>query len=132
VAEPITYYWGTGRRKKAVARVRLCKGAGTIRINKRDIKEYFVRSRDRLDLSSPLHATETRDRYDIFCNVRGGGFGGQAEAVKLGIARALVKAQPDLEEKLRKDRYLTRDARVKERKKYGRKKARKSFQFSKR
>lgn len=128
-ANPI---WGTGRRKTAVARVRLLPGKGKLLINKREVDDYFSQERDRQSARSPLVATNQLKAYDIFVNAKGGGPTGQAEAVKLGIARALRKADPSLEPMLREARLLTRDPRMVERKKYGQKGARKRFQFSKR
>jgi small subunit ribosomal protein S9 len=138
------YYHGTGRRKTSVARVRLAEGSGQIAINGRDLEGYFTEDKDRRAVLGPLELTEMRNRLDVFVNVRGGGFTGQGGAICQGIARALKvmfggTAEPaDGEEgggmakKLRDSGYLTRDSRMKERKKYGRKGARKSFQFSKR
>jgi len=128
-ANPI---WGIGRRKTAVARVRLLPGKGKLLINKREVDDYFSQERDRQSARSPLVATNQLKAYDIFVNAKGGGPTGQAEAVKLGIARALRKADPSLEPTLREARLLTRDPRMVERKKYGQKGARKRFQFSKR
>ncbi len=126
-------FWGTGRRKKAVARVRLIPGGeGAITINKRDITEYFPQDTLKLIVRQPLVLTETSDKYDIFVNVNGGGYTGQAGAVRHGIARALIVAEPELRPALKKAGFLTRDPRAKERKKYGLKKARKAPQFSKR
>lgn len=127
-----TYIWGTGRRKRAVARVRIRPGSGKILVNKRDLDEYFKRDRDRNTSRSPLETANAIKSYDVWVNVKGGGTTGQADAVKLGLARALVKAMPEAEHALREKGLLTRDARIVERKKYGRKGARKSFQFSKR
>jgi len=128
-ANPI---WGTGRRKSAVARVRLMPGDGKILINKREVNNYFAEQKDRQSVLSPLVATDTLTSYNIGVNVKGGGTTGQADAVKLGIARALRKADPSLEQTLRDGKFLTRDPRMVERKKYGQKGARKRFQFSKR
>ena len=126
-------FWGTGRRKKAVARVRLIPGGeGTITINKRDITEYFPQDTLKLIVKQPLILTETADKYDVFVNVIGGGYTGQAGAIRHGIARALIVAEPELRAPIKKAGYLTRDPRAKERKKYGLKKARKAPQFSKR
>lgn len=123
---------GTGRRKTSVARVRLLPGNGNITINKRDIEEYFNFETLRIVAKEPLVISETLDKYDVFVNVEGGGFTGQAGAVRHGIARALIESDPELRPILKKAGYLTRDSRMKERKKYGFKKARKSPQFSKR
>ena len=126
-------YWGTGRRKKAIARVRLIPGGeGAITINKRDIAEYFPQDTMKLIVRQPLVLTATTDKYDVFVNVTGGGYTGQAGAIRHGIARALIVAAPELRGALKKEGYLTRDPRAKERKKYGLKKARKAPQFSKR
>lgn len=145
------YYWGTGRRKTAVARVRLCEGTGRIVINDdRGLEDYFTEIKDRNAVLGPLELTEMRNRVDVFVNVHGGGFSGQAGAISQGVARALKtmfgQASPEppttaevdgeasvgIVKKLRDSGYLTRDGRMKERKKYGRKGARKAFQFSKR
>jgi len=128
-AEPI---WGTGRRKTAVARVRLLNGSGKLLVNGREVDAFFTEDKDRLSVRSPLVATDRLTTYDIFVNVGGGGPTGQADAVKLGIARALKKADAGLEAALRAGGFMTRDPRMKERKKYGQKGARKRFQFSKR
>ena len=128
-ANPI---WGTGRRKSAIARVRLMPGDGKILINKREVNNYFAEQKDRQSVLSPLVATDTLTSYNIGVNVKGGGTTGQADAVKLGIARALRKVDPSLEQTLREGKFLTRDPRMVERKKYGQKGARKRFQFSKR
>lgn len=128
-ANPI---WGTGRRKTAVARVRLIPGNGKIIINKREMEEFFTQEKDRNSVRSPLVATGATQAYDIHARVNGGGVTGQADAVKLGIARALRKADSVHEQALREGKFLTRDPRMKERKKYGQKGARKRFQFSKR
>ena len=125
-------YWGTGRRKSAVARVRLLPGSGKIEINRRELDKYFTEPQEHLAVREPLLVVGAERQYDVFVNVRGGGHSGQAGAIRLGIARALVLADPKFEETLREHRMLTRDARVVERKKYGRRKARRSFQFSKR
>ena len=123
---------GTGRRKTSVARVRLLPGNGNVTINKRDIEEYFNFETLRIVAKEPLVISETLDKYDVFVNVEGGGFTGQAGAIRHGIARALIESDPELRPILKKAGYLTRDSRMKERKKYGLKKARKSPQFSKR
>jgi len=123
-----------GRRKSAVARIYLSKGSGTIKINKKTIplEQYFSSEIMADIIRQPLHITESVSQYDININVQGGGFRGQSEAVRLGIARALCIANPDHRSILKQAGFLTRDPRVVERKKYGHKKARKSFQFSKR
>ena len=127
-----TYIWGTGRRKSAVARVRIRSGSGKVLINKRPVEEYFTSDRDRQAAVSPLATAQLTSNYDVWVNVNGGGPTGQADAVMLGLARALIKAAPEVTESLREKGLLTRDARMKERKKYGQKGARKRFQFSKR
>ncbi len=125
-------WYGTGRRKSAVARVWIQRGSGKIIINKRDIEEYFPRKYHRLHALEPLRLTEMENAFDIFVNVKGGGMTGQSGAIRLGIARALIEYSQDLRPVLKKAGTLTRDPRVVERKKYGRPKARKRFQFSKR
>ncbi|MBR2322986.1 MAG: 30S ribosomal protein S9 [Clostridia bacterium] len=126
-------FWGTGRRKKAVARVRLIPGgAGNIVINKRSIDDYCDLETVKLIIKQPLVLTDTLSKYDVFVNVVGGGFTGQAGAIRHGIARALIIAEPELRAELKKAGFLTRDPRMKERKKYGLKKARRAPQFSKR
>ena len=126
-------FWGTGRRKKAVARVRLIPGgAGNIVINKRSIDDYCDLETVKLIIKQPLVLTETLSKYDVFVNVVGGGFTGQAGAIRHGISRALIIAEPELRAELKKAGFLTRDPRMKERKKYGLKKARRAPQFSKR
>ncbi len=121
-----------GRRKKAVARVRLIPGEGNITVNKRSLDEYFGLETLKTVVRQPLTLTETAGRFDVVVSVRGGGFTGQAGAIRHGIARALVKADEELKPAIKKAGYLTRDPRMKERKKYGLKKARKAPQFSKR
>ena len=127
-------YWGTGRRKKAIARVRLIpEGSGNIVINKRTIDEYFGGLEVmKLVVRQPLTLTSTLEKYDVAVNVIGGGPSGQAGAIRHGISRALVNAEPELKGSLKAAGFLTRDPRMKERKKYGLKKARKAPQFSKR
>ncbi len=125
-------YLGTGRRKSSVARVRLMRGTGAINVNGVDAKAFFPHSRAYEYAIAPLKATEMTARYDVAAKCDGGGFSGQAGAVRLGIARALLKADNTLEPKLRAEGLLTRDPREKERKKYGQKGARAGFQFSKR
>ncbi len=132
VLESDPYVWGTGRRKTAVARVRIKAGTGNITINKRPYEEYFTTPDHRFAVVAPLRATETLERYDIWVNVKGGGPTGQAEATRLGIARALLHEDPSLESVLREKGYLTRDSRMVERKKPGLHKARKATQYSKR
>jgi len=125
-------YLGTGRRKKAIARVRLVPGNGSFKINKRDIEDYFNYETLRMEAKSPLVKTEMTGKFNVFANVKGGGYTGQAGAVRLGIARALLKADGELKPVLKREGFLTRDPRMTERKKYGLKKARKAPQFSKR
>ena len=126
------YYYGPGRRKSSVARVRLLPGSGNITINKRDIDEYFGYETLKMLVKSPLVLTDKLGSYDVFVNVQGGGYTGQAGAIRHGIARALNAADPELRPALKKAGYLTRDSRMKERKKYGLKAARRAPQFSKR
>lgn len=128
----VVQYAGTGRRKTSVARVRLVPGNGKVKVNERDIEDYFNYETLRTIAKEPLIVTETLDKYDVLVNVHGGGFTGQAGAIRHGIARALIEADPELRPLLKKAGHLTRDSRMKERKKYGLKKARKSPQFSKR
>jgi len=125
-------YYGTGRRKSSVARVYLLPGTGKITINKRDMDEYFGLDTLKLIVRQPLVLTDTQDKFDVIVNVRGGGFTGQAGAIRHGIARALLKADSDYRPALKKAGFLTRDPRMKERKKYGLKAARRAPQFSKR
>jgi len=125
-------YMGTGRRKKSIARVRLVPGNGNVIINKRDIQDYFGLETLRMIVNQPLVLTATKDKFDVLVNVHGGGFTGQAGAIRHGITRALIKADEALKPELKKAGFVTRDPRMKERKKYGLKKARKSPQFSKR
>ncbi|NLF45299.1 MAG: 30S ribosomal protein S9 [Syntrophomonadaceae bacterium] len=125
-------YWGTGRRKSAVARVRLVPGEGNIIINKRTFENFFPNRTSRLIVLQPLELTEMASRFDVFCNVHGGGVTGQAGAIQLGIARALTKIDPESRPVLRRAGFLTRDQRMTERKKYGLHKARKAPQYSKR
>ncbi|SDN90921.1 30S ribosomal protein S9 [Alkalicoccus daliensis] len=125
-------YSGTGRRKNSVARVRLVPGDGTITINKRSIDDYFDLETLKVIVKQPLAETQTEGTYDIHVNVNGGGYTGQAGAIRHGVARALLTADPEFRPALKKAGYLTRDARMKERKKYGLKAARRAPQFSKR
>ena len=125
-------YLATGRRKKSIARVRLIPGEGKIIINKREIENYFGLGTLLIIVNQPLNLTSTKDKFDILVNVHGGGFTGQAGAIRHGISRALLKADETLRPELKKAGFLTRDPRMKERKKYGLKKARKASQFSKR
>lgn len=125
-------YYGTGRRKKSVARVRLVPGAGKITINGRDIEEYFGLETLKVLARQPLELTGTAGKFDVVALVHGGGFTGQAGALRHGISRALEQADPECRPVLKKAGFMTRDPRMKERKKYGLKKARKASQFSKR
>ncbi|NLY48339.1 MAG: 30S ribosomal protein S9 [Clostridiales bacterium] len=125
-------YYGTGRRKSSVARVYLLPGKGKITINKRDMDEYFGLETLKVIVRQPLVLTGNQDKFDVMVNVRGGGFTGQAGAIRHGISRALLKADPDYRPVLKKAGFLTRDPRMKERKKYGLKAARRAPQFSKR
>ena len=125
-------YYGTGRRKKSIARVYLVPGTGKITINKRDIDEYLGLETLKVIVRQPLVATETDGKFDVLVNVKGGGYTGQAGAIRRGIARALLQVDADYRPVLKKSGYLTRDPRMKERKKYGLKAARRAPQFSKR
>ena len=125
-------FYGTGRRKKSIARVYLVPGTGNITINKRSIDEYFGLETLKVIVRQPLVATETLDKYDVIVNVHGGGTTGQAGAIRHGISRALLKADADFRPVLKAAGFLTRDSRMKERKKYGLKSARRAPQFSKR
>ena len=125
-------YYGTGRRKSSVARVYLVPGTGKVTINKRDMDEYFGLDTLKLIVRQPLVLTETADKYDVITTVRGGGFTGQAGAIRHGISRALLEVDAELRPALKKAGFLTRDPRMKERKKYGLKAARRAPQFSKR
>ena len=121
-----------GIRKAAVARVYLKEGTGNIKVNGKDYKEYFPILNIQFNIEDPLNTVESISKYDIKVNVKGGGYKGQAEAIRLGIARALVQVDEEMKQPLKAKKYLTRDSRVVERKKFGKPKARKSFQFSKR
>ena len=127
-----TKYYGTGRRKSSVARVYLVPGTGKITINKRDIDEYLGLETLKVVVRQPLTATETADKFDVLVNVRGGGYTGQAGAIRHGIARALLQVDSEYRPVLKSAGFLTRDPRMKERKKYGLKAARRAPQFSKR
>lgn len=126
------FIWGTGRRKRAVARVRIKAGSGKFLVNKREMPAYFVELRDQGDVTLPLSLTQLVGKVDVFVNANGGGYMGQAGAVKLGLARALMSYDPTLEAILREHSLLSRDSRKVERKKYGQSGARRRFQFSKR
>ncbi len=127
-----TRYYGTGRRKSSVARVYLMPGTGKVTINKKDMDDYFGFDTLKVIARQPLELTSTADKFDVLVNVHGGGYTGQAGAIRHGIARALCEADADLRPALKKAGFLTRDPRMKERKKYGLKKARRAPQFSKR
>ena len=126
------YYYGTGRRKSSVARVRMVSGSGKIIVNGVDVENYIPSPNLLIDLKQPLVLTETQEKFDITVNATGGGFSGQAGAIRLGIARALMEADPSYRKTLKQAGLITRDARCKERKKYGLKAARRAPQFSKR
>ena len=130
-SEKIVFY-GTGRRKSSIARVRLVEGTGIITINGKNIDEYLSMETLKVVVKQPLVATNTLDKYDVICKVTGGGFTGQAGAIRHGISRALLEANTEYRPTLKVAGFLTRDPRMKERKKYGLKKARKAPQFSKR
>jgi small subunit ribosomal protein S9 len=125
-------FYSTGRRKQAVARVWMMPGTGKIAINKREVDDYFGRATSKMILRQPLELTETLGRYDIYVNVCGGGLSGQAEAIRLGVTRSLMKINAAFRPALKKAGYVTRDPRIVERKKYGQRGARARFQFSKR
>ncbi len=127
-----TQYYGTGKRKTSTARVFLMPGTGQIVVNRLDFQDYFKSKVQRMVVTQPLVLTEQSEAFDVYINVKGGGYTGQAGAARLGIARALLDFDAGLREKLKKARFLTRDPRIKERKKYGQPGARKRFQFSKR
>ena len=126
------YFYGTGRRKSSVARVRIYNGTGKVTINDRDIDDYFGLETLKLIVRQPLNLTATADKFDIVCRVNGGGVTGQAGAIRHGVARALLQYDAELRAELKKAGFLTRDPRMKERKKYGLKGARRAPQFSKR
>jgi small subunit ribosomal protein S9 len=128
----IVQYYGTGRRKAAIARVFLRPGSGEFKVNGKAFDEYFVTPSQRISAKSPLASTETAANFNVLANVCGGGVAGQADAVRLGITRALMEFNAELRGKLKSEGMVTRDPRAKERKKYGQKGARKRFQFSKR
>lgn len=129
---PEEFWRGTGRRKTAVAQVRLMKGTGKVTINNMKIDSYFVGFKQKNRGLEPLEAANCASKYDVIAKLHGSGLVAQTDALRLGIARAMLKSDPELESLLRDGGYLTRDSREKERKKYGHKRARKSFQFSKR
>lgn len=126
------YIWGTGRRKTSVARVRIIEGSGKVEINGRTVEDFFSEEKHRNDVYAPLRALGLEKQLDVYVRTNGGGISGQSGAVVLGIARAIKKYKPDADHDLRAGGFLTRDSRMKERKKYGQKGARKKFQFSKR
>jgi small subunit ribosomal protein S9 len=132
LSTPRVQYYGTGKRKTAVARVFLRPGLGQFKVNELKIEDYFKTETLRKIISQPFQATETAGKFDVLVNVQGGGLSGQADAVQLGISRALLEFNAELRKRLREGGFLTRDARIKERKKYGQKGARKRFQYSKR
>jgi len=132
MSEEKQFFIGLGRRKESVARVRLSPGTGKVQVNKREFADYFPRETHRIVVLKPMEITQTMNKYDVFATIDGGGLSGQAGALKLGIARALLKINESLRTDLKKAGMLTRDPRAKERKKYGQKRARKHFQFSKR
>ncbi|KPJ59877.1 MAG: 30S ribosomal protein S9 [Planctomycetes bacterium DG_23] len=132
MTQEVTYHWGTGRRKTSVARVRLRLGNGTILINGRELDDYFTEEKDRQLVRDVFRVSKTQGHFDCLVNVNGGGYTGQAGAVVLGIARALVSYDSSLTEPLREAGFLTRDPRMTERKKYGRRGARRGFQWAKR
>ena len=125
-------FYGTGRRKRSIARVRITEGTGKITINNTDIEDYFGMETLKVIVRQPFSVTNTTGKYDVICSVKGGGFTGQAGAIRHGIARALNEANAEYRPALKQNGFLTRDSRMKERKKYGLKKARKAPQFSKR
>ena len=125
-------YRATGRRKEAVATVWLAPGQGSILVNKQSLEEYFLRETDRIIVKQPLAVANCLDKYNIVANIKGGGYSGQAGALRLAVARALSLVSTDIKKTMRKNQFLTRDPRMKERKKYGQKGARKRFQWTKR
>jgi small subunit ribosomal protein S9 len=127
-----SYIWGVGRRKTSVARVRIAPGSGKIQINERELNDYLTNERDRKGIFGPLEVTNTGGKIDVLARCTGGGGSGQTGALIMGLARALLKYDPQMEVPLRNAGFLTRDSRMKERKKYGQRGARRRFQFSKR
>jgi small subunit ribosomal protein S9 len=125
-------FYGTGKRKTAVARVWMRPGNGQMTVNKKPVEKYLVRESDRMLTMEPLKITDMADKFDIYVNVKGGGISGQAGAIRHGISRALILVDPKLRDSVKKEGFLTRDSRMKERKKYGQPGARKRFQYSKR
>ncbi|MBM4256422.1 MAG: 30S ribosomal protein S9 [Deltaproteobacteria bacterium] len=132
MAERRTEYWGTGKRKTAVARVRLFSGNGNYEVNQQPLSSYFGRETGQMIVQQPFAVTQTEGQYDLIANVQGGGNSAQASAIRHGVTRALLKANPDFRSPLKKAGYITRDSREVERKKYGKHKARKRPQYSKR
>jgi small subunit ribosomal protein S9 len=132
MAERKTEYWGTGKRKSAVARVRISSGEGTLTVNRKSLAEYFGRETVRMIVQQPFEMTQTQGQYDVVVNVQGGGNSAQASAIRHGITRALLQVNPGFRPVLKKAGFITRDSREVERKKYGRHKARKRPQYSKR
>ena len=131
-AEHKNRYTATGRRKEAVASVQLTPGEGLILVNKRRFEDYFLRETDRIIVQQPLALINCLNKYNVTANIKGGGYSGQAGALQLAIARALSTVSPDIRKELKKNKFLTRDPRMRERKKYGQKGARKRFQWTKR
>ena len=132
MAERKTEYWGTGKRKTAVARVRISSGEGALTVNRKPLSEYFGRETVRMIVQQPFEMTQTQGQYDVMVNVQGGGNSAQASAIRHGITRALLQVNPGFRQVLKKAGFITRDSREVERKKYGRHKARKRPQYSKR
>ena len=132
MADAKNFLWGTGRRKTAIARVRIAPGTGLITVNRRALDKYFLTEQDRNNAVEPIYHARATGRFDLFITCHGGGLSGQAGAVRHGLAKALTYFEPELRGPLKRGGFLTRDPRVVERKKYGRAKARRSFQFSKR
>lgn len=130
--EPETTYIATGRRKESIARVRLLYGKGEVLVNKEPLDKYFIRETDRILIRQPFQVTNTMNKFDCFATIQGGGVSGQAGALRLGISRALSLIDPAFRALLKKSSFLSRDSRMKERKKYGQKGARKRFQWTKR
>ncbi|HCF04799.1 MAG: ribosomal protein [Desulfomicrobiaceae bacterium] len=126
------FYYGTGKRKTSVSRTRMYRGTGKITVNGRDLADYFPRATLQMIIQQPLKLTKTIDKVDVVCRVTGGGLSGQAQAVRHGISRALLSFDPELRGVLKRAGFLTRDSRIKERKKYGQRAARARFQYSKR
>ena len=132
MAQQTSVFQSTGKRKSAIAQIRLAPGEGRITVNRRPLEEYFGRETSRMIVNQPFEVTEIQGRYDVTANVRGGGVAAQASAIRHGISRALLDVDPELRGALKRAGYLTRDSREVERKKYGRHKARKRPQYSKR